>query len=290
VRTLSNSTSFHHNILHEALKAGAGGDPNAGIWIYGNQTGIKIYNNSFVGSIDFPAISVSNGSMVASMRNNLFYGFTTPARLGIVDRYMQTNSEETDSNPRLLYADYNCFYNPGSKGPNNYGAGLVSAHTEGASGWAGHDLGGVNGQADPGLTGGSALAFTVDESAVWGRTYKLSQVLADMRTKFSPGTGSPVIDAGDPADGAGVDIGAVGGGLNDPADLFGKFGLSTAITLRAAAPGRVTPPCARATDRSAFTMRGQRFLRPAQPVASLCSGLKMVAGPDGRMKRRVVVK
>jgi hypothetical protein len=33
-----------------------------------------------------------------------------------------------------------------------------------------------------------------------------------------------VIDRGDPADGAGTDIGAVGAGVVDSLDLFGTFG------------------------------------------------------------------
>jgi hypothetical protein len=44
-----------------------------------------------------------------------------------------------------------------------------------------------------------------------------------------PSTGSPLIDAGDPADGPGVDIGAVGAGTADPADLFGKFGSAASV-------------------------------------------------------------
>jgi hypothetical protein len=226
VRTLLNNTRFHHNILHEA---GAGGDPSAGIWMYGNQTGVSIYNNTFDGRIFFPAVSVSNGSSISSLRNNIFNGLTNPASRGIVDRYLQTNSEETDNNARILYTDYNCFYNPQSQGPNNYGSSLVSGITEGSPGWAGHDPGGVNGQANPSFAGGSTIAYTFDESAVWTRTLKLSQVLASLRARYTPNTGSPVIDAGDPADGAGVDIGAVGAGKGDPADLFGKFGTSSAV-------------------------------------------------------------
>ena len=43
------------------------------------------------------------------------------------------------------------------------------------------------------------------------------------RSVYAPGAGSPLIDAGDPADGAGNDVGAVGAGEDDAADLFGRL-------------------------------------------------------------------
>jgi hypothetical protein len=38
---------------------------------------------------------------------------------------------------------------------------------------------------------------------------------------YAPAAGSPLTDKGDPADGAGTDIGAIGSGAGDPADQFG---------------------------------------------------------------------
>jgi hypothetical protein len=46
-------------------------------------------------------------------------------------------------------------------------------------------------------------------------------VLGLYRTRYAPQAGSPLIDAGDPQGGAGNDIGAVGAGQANPADLFG---------------------------------------------------------------------
>jgi hypothetical protein len=255
VRTLMTNTSFHHNILHHGT--GTGGDPSAGIWIYGNQTGIEIFNNTLWATIDFPAISVSNGSSVSSLRNNLFCKFTTPADFGIVDRYQEPYSKETDSNPRILYADYNCFYNPGSKGPNNYADRLVAGVTEGSAGWGGHDLGGVNGQADPKLIGDSTILYSVDEPAVWNRTLKLSYILGKLRQEFTPSAGSPLIDKGDTADGAGIDIGAVGAGANDPADLFGKFGGPVKIVANPSGSMKAARKAPLTIAEAVFDLRGR---------------------------------
>src|SRR5262249_16311263 len=52
-----------------------------------------------------------------------------------------------------------------------------------------------------------------DEGRVWLRQMGVSQVLSHYRSLYAPRAGSPVIDAGDPADGPGIDIGAVGGGV-----------------------------------------------------------------------------
>jgi hypothetical protein len=56
---------------------------------------------------------------------------------------------------------------------------------------------------------------------VWLRTYGVSRVLRDYRAVYTPRSGSPLIDAGDPGDGDGNDIGAVGAGIPNPADRFG---------------------------------------------------------------------
>jgi hypothetical protein len=284
VRTLYDNTSFHHNILHDG---GPGGDPAAGIWLYGNQTNIKIYNNTLDCPINFPAISISNGSMVSSLRNNLFRGFTTPANFGIIDRYQQPYSMETDSNPRITYADYNCFYNPQSKGPNNYADRLVTGAVEGAGVWAAHDIGGVNGQADPKLAGGVTITYSVDEPALWARTLKLSQVLAKLRADYTPSSGSPLIDKGDPADGAGVDIGAVGAGANDPADLFGKFGNPTGATPFPVVNNKSMRALSLNGATSVFDLQGRLIGKSIPPESLKRNGVLIVS--NGKRQGSMVI-
>ena len=75
----------------------------------------------------------------------------------------------------------------------------------------------------------------VDEGAVWQRTQKLSTILAAFRVRYSPATGSPVVNAGDPQNndtqGRRTDIGAIDLNGHD-ADKFGKFGLLPDLIFR----------------------------------------------------------
>lgn len=224
LRTAVTGTEIYRNVF---INPELAGNPNAGIWLYGNQTNIKIYNNTLDGggpgmAFNSPAISVSSGSQISTLRNNLITNFIPGASTAIVDRYLS----ETDSSARLLYSDYNCFYNPDAGGPNNYGDKMIAGIAEGASGYGGHDIGGLNGQADPRLAQGMAIPYQIEEDRVWKRELLVSQVLADFRARYTPQSGSPLIDAGDPADGGGVDIGAVeaASGVQRDDDLFGKFG------------------------------------------------------------------
>jgi hypothetical protein len=79
-----------------------------------------------------------------------------------------------------------------------------------------HDL-----TSDPRFAGTPEMPYQISDGCVWSRTYKTSQVLAHYREMYSPAPGSPLTDAGDAADGAGTDIGAIGSGVRDPKDLFG---------------------------------------------------------------------
>jgi len=75
---------------------------------------------------------------------------------------------------------------------------------------------------DPRFAGQPEIPYRIPTGCVWSRTYRTAQVLAHYREMYRPGPGSPLVDAGDPADGTGVDIGAIGEGTADPADLFGR--------------------------------------------------------------------
>ena len=58
---------------------------------------------------------------------------------------------------------------------------------------------------------------------MWQRTQTVHDILAAYRAKYAPKAGSPAIDSGDPTIfGAGNDIGAIGNGATNSADLFGK--------------------------------------------------------------------
>ena len=61
----------------------------------------------------------------------------------------------------------------------------------------------------------------VDDDIRAGRV-TVGKVLAFYREAYSPADGSPLVGAGDPADGPGSFIGAVGPGKDAPNDEFGR--------------------------------------------------------------------
>jgi hypothetical protein len=227
IRNLEDNTEVYRNVFINPEPAGY---PQAGCWMYDDEINIKFYNNTFDGgglNLDFEsaAIAVSDGSEISMLRNNLFTNFIPDASTGIVDRY----PGDTDNNARITYADYNAFYNPDAGGANNYGDNLVNGITEGNPGFGGHDLGGLNGQVDPQLNQGMSVPYQIEEDKVWNRIIQVSCILADFRDRYTPQGTSPLVDAGDPAGGTGVDIGAIESpaGMSQANDLFGIFGCTS---------------------------------------------------------------
>jgi hypothetical protein len=114
------------------------------------------------------------------------------------------------SAPRVTSADYNGWYNPLAAGSARYLPGIAQG-TPGA-----HDV-----QADPKITGKPEIPFAVPQGCVWLGTYTTGQVLARYRHLYLP-AGSPLRGAGDPADGRGTVIGAIGPD-GQGADQFGRI-------------------------------------------------------------------
>jgi hypothetical protein len=211
VRSARSQARFHHNILAHAQAPNSGYD--GAVLLYGGEQGVVFDSNTFdaggaVGSYGAPAIVLgSPGVGLASLRNNVFTQFDgTHALIAGAD------GESSVGSPRVAEADYNAWHNPLAGGTARYLPGLV-AGTAGA-----HDV-----VADPDFAGDvPQVPYLIDEGMVWTRSYGVSQVLAHYRALYTPSTGSPLIDAGDPADGAATDIGAVGAGTNDPDDKLGR--------------------------------------------------------------------
>ena len=215
VRSLDTGTTLHHNVF---IHRSHGGGVNSGIWTYKGEQDVGAWNNTFdCGSPVFrgftaPIIEVSKGCRWTSIRNNAFLNVRAPENVPprpIVDR----GRNEKDTDPRIAYADYNCFHNPQVSKAAHYAPGIV----EGKPG--AHD---VNAEAK--LTLGTIAPYAVDEEAVWVGKLKVSAVLAEYRGQYTPAAGSPLIGAGDPADGKDAFIGAVGpAGCTRADDRFGKF-------------------------------------------------------------------
>lgn len=213
-RSMRDGTSIHHNVIVHAAAPNSGFD--GGVFTYGGESGLSFYNNTFdVGGasagFDAPAFVFSAAS-VTSIRNNVFTGFSSLSGRWSGGALVSGASQEaTVGVARVGSADYNLWHNPLSAAL-RYAPGLVA----GAAG--AHDK-----IASPALAGGGPEApFRIDEGKVWLRTFSTADVLAHYRALYAPAGGSPLIDAGDPADGAGTDIGAVGAGIVDVDDAFGR--------------------------------------------------------------------
>jgi hypothetical protein len=195
--------------------------------------GIEIFNNVFDGGgrLDVPAIEVAPKAFVKSVRNNVFFNFAHK------DRYykrpqamirMIWNDEPEEEKPvRLGYADYNLFFSPSVKSPRNYLLS-VSGKTERKDGgfgrndipWGGH----LDDQADPRFKGPIPKSFPFADDDIKARKVGVSKMLSFYCEAYTPAVGSPLVGAGDPADGEATNIGAVGPSKRPGEDRFGRFG------------------------------------------------------------------
>ncbi len=198
--------------------------------------GMEVNNNVFDGGgwMDVPAIEVCPGGFVTSVRNNVFYNF------GHKERYFKSaqgairaawNDDAADGKPaRLGYADYNCFYNPKVKSPRNYLLSVADKGVRKDGGFGKHDLpadGQVDEQVDPKFAGPLSDAFPFSDDDIKAGKVTVSKMLAHYRAAYSPAAGSPLLGAGDPADGERTNIGAIGSAKEGKAaelDQFGRFG------------------------------------------------------------------
>lgn len=216
IRSGRSQARFHHNILVHAQA------PNSGftgvLFLYGNEQNIAFDNNTVdaggaVAAYDSPVIVLASaGVSLASLRNNVFTQLVDTNGTWASKAFVTgAGTESSISAPRVTKADYNAWYNPLAANTDHYMPRIV-AGTPGR-----HDIDG-----DPMFAGDvPQVPYRISEGAVWLRTYRVSQVLRDYRALYTPRPGSPLIDAGDPRDGGGTDIGAVGAGIPNPADKFG---------------------------------------------------------------------
>jgi hypothetical protein len=142
---------------------------------------------------------------LTSARNNVFTGFA------------YQNTTALFAAGAAAAADYNAFYNPDTTKLTRYAD----------SGLGAHDIG-AGASTDPMFAQARMIPFPIGDGEIWLRHVTASQILSLYRAIYTPASGSPLIDAGDPADDTGggrnTDIGAVGAGNLHPADQFGRFG------------------------------------------------------------------
>jgi hypothetical protein len=151
---------------------------------------VRFHNNTLDGQLG-GAIAVLLDSGKLTLTSNAFVNFP--------------DGPTVDIRGGTLTADYNAFLNPDA---DDYSDGRSPEH----------DVSGL----DPGFSNPSSTPFDLAEAGVWQRTTSTAAILELYRTRYTPGAGSPLIDAGDPDSGPGNDIGAVGAGAASPEDRFGK--------------------------------------------------------------------
>jgi hypothetical protein len=216
VRSGQTGTRFHHNIF--AHTEAANTDYNGAVLIYSGESNLSFDNNTIdaggvLGAYNAPAIVMRSPNLAfASIRNNVFSQFIDP-KADWVSRSLISGDvgESTVGAPRVAAADYNAWHNPGAPTAAHYMAGIV-AGPAGA-----HDV-----TSSPMFHGDVPQSpYRISEGAVWLRQYGVSQVLSYYRGLYMPQPGSPYVDRGDPSDGPGSDIGAIGNGVANPGDKFG---------------------------------------------------------------------
>jgi hypothetical protein len=265
----------HHNVL-VATKENSEYVPAGGFVVEdgSDQTipvDLEIYNNTFdAGDTCTRAIGgavVLHGATVNSVRSNAFVGIRTlpDQGPGLVHGGETAVSDPLPSG--LGYADYNLFYNPDSPVKVNYSTGVDGKQVRTSAGFAYNDIhvgGPVNEQADPKFAMNPVpRGFPFDEAAVIAGTTTVCQILAFYRQVYAPGTGSPLANAGDPADGS-PNIGAIGAGTGDPTDKFGTLCDPGDVGTPNLAPDMFTCPSV-----------------PLQPTSTGSGGTGVPPGPHG---------
>ena len=224
------NTRIHHNVFSMCHAPDGEIGIQGGIQLVNNRrSGIEIYNNTLDGGsavtgFSGPAISVDSTSFLDSVRSNLIHAFRFEANEAIIGPH--DGEALSPAQPRLGYADYNLFFTPGSVPTRNYGLSVQNLVQRVDPGFALHDahVGGVvDQQVDPRLAGASEGCFPWSDDDIKARKVTVSQMLAYFRAAYTPLSDSPLRGGGDPADGAGNAIGAVGDGTA-ATDAFGRFG------------------------------------------------------------------
>ena len=225
-------TQIHHNIFARYTTV----DPNLNSSIAVIYPGdrIQIFNNTFDGGgadtarpWHVPAIEVGPQAHLASLRNNVFCNHPTRFSSGSATVRPGFSEKQTSPGPpRLGYADYNLFYNPDARERQNYALSVAGKSERTDAGFGLHDVpvgGERNAQVQPRFRGPLPSRFEFSDDEIASRKVTVRQILAAYRLAYGPAEGSPLIASGDPADGTGAFIGAVGTGAKSPGDWFGNW-------------------------------------------------------------------
>jgi hypothetical protein len=232
------NTKVHHNLFltyaypgEEQGMAPGSARIEAGLALVNfRKTGIEVYGNTFDGggpgrTFVGPAVSVDSTCFLDSLRNNVFMRFPFEVADGSQAAVRPPYGDVISPLSELLgYADYNLFYAPDAKPPRNYALGVSGLTMRSDPGFGlndAHPLGPLDEQVEPQFRQTPPLELPYDEQDVVSGKLGVWQVLSTLRDLYTPDAQSPLVDAGDPADSVGTDIGAIGVGVADPGDRFG---------------------------------------------------------------------
>lgn len=206
---------------------------DTGFYVYNEIQGIEFFNNVVDCADTGPSsnqwtsdlFAVSSTGFLSSLRSNVFTRCMLQMPAIGWEWWGEPDPTGTPSAARLGYADYNLFYDPDATVKVNYGITVAGKRVRVDAGFGLNDApvgGAVNAQDDPRFVGPlpSTAPFSIAD-VVSGAT-KVTDLLSYFRTIYTPAPGSDLIDKGDPQDGPGVDIGAVGAGVASPDDKFGR--------------------------------------------------------------------
>jgi hypothetical protein len=206
--TPQNPTQFQYNLLLDNINEAFFRDYGASVKVHHNVLVNSGWQRSFLPSggvlaasgeftnntVDvggaklgwFDGSFVATDSHLAALRNNVFTGFAYQDQTDLVAANAATS------------ADHNAFFNPDTTKLKAYGS----------TGIGGNDVSG-----DPKFAT-REIPFQVSDGDIWRRRVTVSQILSHYATLYTPGSGSPLTNAGSD----GENIGAIGDGR------FGMFG------------------------------------------------------------------
>jgi hypothetical protein len=222
----------HHNVL-VADKASQYYPVAGGFVMVGSSAtdppNTQIYNNTLdAGGVCNPGINagVVLGSPLSSLRSNAFLDVRLNSMGGTALVGPGARSLESPAPALLGYTDYNLFDSTDATVKANYVAEIPGKAMRTDPGFGLHDVpagGAANAQVDPKLANQVPRTFPFSDDDIVARTTTTCQILAYYRKAYMPAADSPLVDAGDPMEGSGNDIGAVGAGVANALDLFGKL-------------------------------------------------------------------
>lgn len=208
---------IHHNIFFAGKPDHPPGSQSACIFVVyapkNGETGTEIFNNVFDanGILNVPGVEINPNGFVKTIRNNAFVRFNHQEKyIRHAQAMFSPQWEEAPTTPppnRVGYLDHNLYFSPAAKTHRLYNLG-VEGKAEKDAGFGKHDLVEV----DPKFKGPLPTVFPFDDADIKAGKVTVVQMLAKFHEIYTPAEGSPLIDAGDPADGAGTAIGAVPAG------------------------------------------------------------------------------